>query len=252
MPKLMGNDDNNAHVSASNFKFSAIGIDKLDSDSYTIVQILVDESGSVDSFKSEIENAIKTVADACKKNPNVDKLLIRVATFGSQYSDSINELHGFLPMSGIDSSKYVGAVNPSGCTPLYDAAMDSVDTVRAFGKQLVAQEFTVNAIVFVITDGAENASHKAKASDVKKSIHQVKLDEEMDSIRTILVGINDSGMGNYLNDVKNDCGFDEYIAVGDATPGKLAKLAQWVSNSISSTSQALGTGGPSKPVSLTF
>ena len=34
--------------------------------------------------------------------------------------------------------------------------------------------------------------------------------------------------------------------------GKLAKLAQWVSASISSTSQALGSGGPSQSVSFTI
>jgi hypothetical protein len=36
--------------------------------------------------------------------------------------------------------------------------------------------------------------------------------------------------------------------MGNVTPGKLAKLAQFVSKSISSQSQALGTGGASQPV----
>jgi hypothetical protein len=36
------------------------------------------------------------------------------------------------------------------------------------------------------------------------------------------------------------------------TPGKLAKLAQFVSQSISSTSAALGTGKGSKPISFAF
>ena len=40
-------------------------------------------------------------------------------------------------------------------------------------------------------------------------------------------------------------GVDQYVDVADATPGTLAKLARFVSHSISSQSQSLGTGGPS-------
>ena len=43
-----------------------------------------------------------------------------------------------------------------------------------------------------------------------------------------------------------------HIDVGDATPRKLAKLAAFVSQSISSQSQALGTGGPSQNIAATI
>ena len=40
--------------------------------------------------------------------------------------------------------------------------------------------------------------------------------------------------------------------IGDATPGKLAKLANFVSESVSSQSQALGSGAPSETLNLTI
>jgi hypothetical protein len=42
------------------------------------------------------------------------------------------------------------------------------------------------------------------------------------------------------------------VARSTATKGKLAKLAQFVSQSTSSQSQALGSGGVSQPVDFTF
>jgi hypothetical protein len=59
-------------------------------------------------------------------------------------------------------------------------------------------------------------------------------------------------MKSYLENFRINAGLDEYISIGDATAGKLAKLAQFVSQSVSSQSQALGTGGASQPVSFKF
>jgi len=53
-----------------------------------------------------------------------------------------------------------------------------------------------------------------------------------------------------LEQFKNEAGIDQFVSIGEATPAKLAKLADFISRSISSTSQALGTGNASQP--LTF
>ena len=50
--------------------------------------------------------------------------------------------------------------------------------------------------------------------------------------------------------MKTNCGFTQYVAIADANATTIAKLGDFVSRSISSQSQALGTGGPSQ--SLTF
>ena len=109
----------------------------------------------------------------------------------------------------------------------------------------------VNGIVFGITDGCDNAS-TCSAADVKAALAQAMKTESLESIITILigVGINDSYVSATLNNFKTEAGFTQYVELAKADAKTLAKLAEFVSKSISAQSQALGTGGPSQP--LTF
>ena len=47
-----------------------------------------------------------------------------------------------------------------------------------------------------------------------------------------------------------DAYLSQFVDIGDATPGKLAKLANFVSESVSSQSQALGSGAPSQAINF--
>ena len=76
--------------------------------------------------------------------------------------------------------------------------------------------------------------------------------ESLESVVSILVGVNvaSPSMSRLLQAFQVDAGFTQYVEVDNATDAKLAKLADFVSRSVSSQSQALGSGGPSK--ALTF
>jgi uncharacterized protein YegL len=251
MPNLMNVEADEVHKTVSNFKYSAIEIDKLEGSEYTVVQILVDATGSVYNFKTELESAVKSVVESCKKSPRSENLLIRVATFNS---NGIEEVHGFTLLSNINVDDYDGCVVPAGMTPLWDASLNAVEALQTYGKQLFAQEYLCNGIFFVITDGGENSSRVANLSKIKSTVASIRQNEELESVDAILIGVNDTdtSLKRELDDYKTDAGFDQYVSLGDVSPSKLAKLAQWVSNSISSTSQVLGTGGASQPVSFTI
>lgn len=248
MPNLMNVDANEVHKTVSNFKYSAVEIDKLEGSEYTIVQILVDSTGSVFSFKDQLESAVKSVVESCKKSPRSENLLIRVATFNS---GGVDEVHGFTLLSNINVDDYTGCVNPGGMTPLWDASLNAVESLQTYGKQLFNQEYLCNGIFFVITDGGENSSRTATLDKINSTIETIRMNEELESVDAILIGVNDTdtGLKRELEKYKDDAGFNQYVSLGDVSPTKLAKLAQWVSNSISSTSQVLGTGGASQPVS---
>jgi uncharacterized protein YegL len=79
-------------------------------------------------------------------------------------------------------------------------------------------------------------------------IKKVGHDEEIESLISVLVGVNieDSTVKQCLESFKQDANLDKFINVGDATESKLAQLADFVSQSISSQSQSIGTGGPSQ------
>ena len=248
MPDLMNKTPAEVHKTTNGFQFSCVEIDSLEASEYTLGNILVDETGSVSGFEKELEKCIKTAVGACQKSPRSENLLMRVGKFGSHISNSIEEIHGFNLLSNIDVDNYDGKINPMGMTPLLDATLDSIETLEAQAKILVDQEYLCNGIFFVITDGGENCSRTATEAKVKDAFARIRKEEKLESIKSILIGVNDTDCKDLLNQFKDDCGFDEFISMGEVTPGKLAKLAHWVSESVSSTSQALGTGGASQPI----
>jgi uncharacterized protein YegL len=110
---------------------------------------------------------------------------------------------------------------------------------------------TVNCITFVITDGLENSS-KMGAKDVKDELARAMHNEDTESHLTILIGVNvqDAHVKQALKEAQKNFGFSQFIDLGDATASNLAKLAQFVSKSISSQSQSLGSGGASQPLAI--
>jgi uncharacterized protein YegL len=166
------------------------------------------------------------------------------------FSHDLTELHGFKLLSTIKEDDYTGILDVGGNTALFEAADEAVNVMATYGKTLIDQEFMANGIIFIITDG-ENNSGRATAADVKKSVEKAKKAENLESMTTVLVGVtNQPGLNTYLQTFKDEAGIDQYEGIGAATPGKLAKLAAFVSQSVSSTSQALGSGGPSNPISF--
>ena len=236
----------NFQLTASNYGFSGTRLEDLDASEYTLVTICQDDSSSVDQFKNEMESTLKKIVEACKKSPRADNLMIRFCTFNSAF----NEVHGFKRLQQIKPSDYDGVLGHGGTTALYDAAVNAVESSNLYAKKLTENDFSVNAITFFITDGADNES-KTSAHQVKQVLQSAMKDEVLESIVSILVGVNaDGSLDQYLQHFKDEAGITQYVGIGDATAGKLAKLAEFVSRSISAQSQALGTGGPSQSLSF--
>ena len=245
MPRLDGLDVE-THNMPGNFTFTGARIANLGATEYTLVDVEVDASTSVGPFRGDLIMMIEAAIDACKKSPRSDNLLIRVAIFSDRLPKGTSELHGYIPLSEIDVNKYQDW-RTGGNTPLLDACFMGVGAMNAYAKMLADQDFNANGITFIITDGAENAS-TASASMVRKEIEKATQDEVLESHISILIGINATQYASTLEAFKTDVGITQFIDAGDATKGNLAKLAAFVSQSISSTSQALGTGGPSQSI----
>lgn len=232
---------------ASTFGFSAIDFNQLGASEYSLVSIIVDRSGSVYSFAAEMEKALQEVVSACRRSPRADNLLLRVTTFDSH----IAEVHGFKLLQDCTANDYKGCLPPGGATALYDASVDGIDAVTRYGKSLQDQDMTVNGIVFVITDGC-NCAGSMTEGEVKKSLERAVRGEMLESLVSVLIGVNveDASVEKVLKQFAADAGFTQFVALKDASEKTLAKLAAFVSKSISSASQSLGTGGPSKALSF--
>lgn len=228
------------------FQFSGKRIEHLGATEYTLATIAVDVTGSVAGFAGELRNALIAAVDSCKKSPRANNLLLRVVLFStSMKPNGIEEIHGFKPLGEINVADYP-TLNPYGSTNLYDATYSAVGATNAYAKTLMDQDFLANGIVVVITDGDDNASSATMAM-IKKEIERGAKAESIESLIPILVGINASQYTYKLNSMAADVGM-KFLDAGDATPGKLAKLAEFVSQSVSSQSQSLGTGGPSQNI----
>jgi uncharacterized protein YegL len=247
MPKLkdLGKDLEKMTVDGGgSFQFSGVRIQDLGATEYTLVTIATDRSGSVGGFNTQLLEAIKTVVEACKKSPRAENLMLRLLTF----NQGLEEVHGFRLLSTIDPADYVEPVC-NGMTALFDATYSGIGATLTYAKKLIDQDFMANGIVFIITDGEDNESSTTPGM-IADLVNRSKVGEDIESLITILIGVNtaNNGVAASLDKFSNDAQLTQYVDVGSITPQKLAKLATFVSKSVSSQSQALGTGGPSQPL----
>lgn len=237
-------DDNMQAGQVGNFGFSGVRPEKLGSTAYTLVTVVTDKTGSVTGFEHELLDAKVAIVQACKKSPRADFLLFR----NTEFNTRVDEVHGFVELATIDVSQYQ-APKCSGMTNLFDATYAAVAATNEYAKTLSDKEFNVNGIVFVITDGEDTSSVQTPAS-VGTEMNRGVQNEWLESLNVVLVGVNARSCEAQLQNFVAKAGLTQYVDAGDATPQRLAKLADFVSRSISSQSQALGTGGPSQ--ALTF
>lgn len=231
-------------LTGSSFSYSGADLSDLGADAFTLVTICVDESSSVSSYKNEIENCIKEVINTCKYSPRSDYLLIRLVAF----SDSMREIHGFKQLTDCDPNDYVDSISPCGMTALYTTSKNAIQATSDYGKQLYDENYDVNAIIFIITDGMNNVGTDS-AQDVKNALAQVTTDEKLESIISILIGVGTGGYSDvsaYLDDFKTTAELNQYVEVKDANSKTLAKIADFISKSVSSQSSAIGTGAKSE------
>jgi len=249
MPRIANNTEMETGNIGSGFSYKGARIENLGATEYTLVTIALDVTGSTEKFAAELRLALITAVESCQKSPRSDNLLLRVITFSTSVG-GVNELHGFKPLSEIDPNAYPQFA-PDGMTPLYDAVYSSVGAMVEYGQKLVENDFLCNGIAFIITDGYDNRSSTTPKM-IREKIIDARQGEKLESLVTVLIGINAKEYRDYLNRLQSDAGLDQFIDAGEATKGKLAKLAEFVTQSVSSQSQAVGTGGPSQNIAATI
>lgn len=269
-----------------NFSFSGAKPENLGEPEYTVVCIMDDMTGSVSSFADQLLKMERFVISDAKRSSFEKRIIFRSCRFNSvnRQTPTINELYGFTPVGSLEPDKDHPSFSPHGSTPLLDAIYDGVLSVLKYCESLYDTDITgVNGLLVVITDGEENDSRRVRelaekdgipfpngsqlakyqdkvAGEIKELIETARRSEKLDSLKVILVGINTSGQsGNYgvsiadlLSRLKDKIGIDQYLDAGDVKAGTIGKIAQFISQSVSSTSQALGSGAPSQNINMTF
>jgi len=226
----------------SHYGYSAAKIETLGATEYTAATIVVDVSGSTQAFKAEMEACVAEIILACKYSARADNLLLRLV----QFDTTLDEIHGFKLLENCNTGDYSGVLRSGGNTALYDGAENAISATVNYAGRLAAGDLSTNAILFVITDGMDNAS-KLGADSVRRAMERAVSSETLGSIVSILIGVNvgNADISRQLKDFKHAAGFTQYIEIDRADRDSLAGLARFVSQSISVQSQVLLAGGSS-------
>lgn len=240
-------------VPGRNYGYTGIAIDDLQSWENTLALGLLDESGSTSPFKRQMEECVKAIVGSLQKHPRKDNLIYAHYHFDTDF----REVHGWLPLDAIDLSKYDGCWAGGGQTALYDSTDRVINIVLDYAKRQAAKRYLCNGIIYTITDGADyiaTPGNHLDQGDVKKTLASAITSEDLESLVTILIGVNPSpSVQAELEAYANNVGFTRYIPIEKADEKTLARVAGFVSQSVGHQSQALGQGGPSQQInSLTF
>jgi uncharacterized protein YegL len=228
------------------YGYTAAPVETLTSFENTLALGLLDESGSTGSFARQMELCQKEIIKSLRHSPRADNLIYRHCHFGTNF----REHHGWVPLGQISEDQYDGCYQPGGQTALYDSCDRVIREMLDYAQKQAAQKYLCNGIIYIMTDGRDLGS-TLRERDVKTALGTAIASEALESLITILIGVNDdASIQADLQKFAHNVGFTQYIPLKDASEKSLAKLANFISKSISAQSQALGTGGPSQ--SLTF
>lgn len=240
-------------VNLGAFAYSAVKLETLEETAYTLAVVVVDRStstgGFADAMAAAVEASHKSIANP-KINPMADNVLIRLLTV----DDEVQEQHGFVPVTEcVDFSAFPSMFQARGMTAFYDGLIDAASSVADFAKRLRDAKYLVNAIIVGVTDGMNNAGRYSQISDVvhvKAAFDRLHREELVESFDAFLIGVGTKGnpeVVRYLEALRSGAGFPrDVINVEDATQENIAKVGLAIAESVSSASQALGTGGPSQ------
>ncbi|MFP4308581.1 MAG: hypothetical protein ACLFQQ_15330 [Desulfococcaceae bacterium] len=227
------------------FQFSGTRPENLGATECALATIVADETSGVAAFADEPFKAVQPVLAACRKNPRADNLMVRLVR---------STAHGFKPLSAIDPAAY-DRFRPDGMTAPYDATRAAAGATKTYAASLGSQDFDVNGAIYVITDGADNVS-STRPKTIADKIRAAEQGDDIESLVTAPAGLKGPGARESDKIVKCLPGFQKdakltrQVDVGDAAPDRMSRLAAFVSQSIGSQSQGLGTGAASQP--LTF
>jgi uncharacterized protein YegL len=136
--------------------------DKQETRKTTRLEVLIDESGSMEPRARGVVDGYNEFMDAMRSEEG--ELLVSLTMFDSRPGPWVRRRFEDVPIEDIKPLRYMSDYQPHGGTPLNDALFE---TLEALGSRVREDE---NAIVVVMTDGQENQSVHHTADDVKAII----------------------------------------------------------------------------------
>lgn len=191
----------------------------------TLVGYIVDKSGSMIDYQSDMGDALNLVKDTIKGSKEADEMLISV----TQFADTVKTT-GYQGIEDVD----VQYVADGRSTKLYDAIVGVQKALFAgdgsgYMEKLQKNGNRPKAVIFIFTDGYDNDSDYDK-SDARKAIEFLQKNE-------IPVGFIE--FGSYAHGIARELGINEQnIKSINADKSELRKIMMATSKSAISASKS--------------
>jgi hypothetical protein len=143
------------------------GYEVLGGDKAFLFVPVLDMTGSMSPFCRDVIDAYNNMLTALKGSKQVDAILMASWTFNTQSY----LLHGYTPLEFaplLDENHY----EPNDQTALYDAVLDAITGVVAYGQELRNQGARTRITLIVFTDGQDNTSRNS-AKKVRKIVEEL-------------------------------------------------------------------------------
>lgn len=136
----------------------------------TYVQVVIDESGSMDSIRRDTVKALNGYIQAIKDSTKDQEVFVRVTTFGGPYSGPTKEILRLSPVSALTEIKE-DAYHPTGGTPLFDAVGEAFTYLEGLPD---AKDADVSFLLLTVTDGGENQSVNFTGQKIQRKIEELQ------------------------------------------------------------------------------
>lgn len=134
-------------------------VEEIDSENINLIFLGIDQSGSMDSFRSDMKHSLSAFKDALMNSKEADEILVARADF----EDTIT-IGGYRKIIEFDTSFRAG-----GCTAMYDAVTEGTAKLKEYRQYLKDQGARVKAVFAVFSDGLDNVSRRS-FSEAKRSV----------------------------------------------------------------------------------
>jgi hypothetical protein len=207
-------------------------VDDVMASEVVLVTIMPDDSGSIrfSGNSAVVRAGHNTVLDALRASPQRDQMLVH-----NRYLNG-RVLYPYCPVSQairMDSQNY----DPNQGTPLYEQTVVLLGTVLAKTQAFAENGVPVRSVTLIISDGADEHSHRTAARDVKVIVEDM-LRSENHIIAAM--GIDDGGHTNFRQ-VFQEMGIrDEWILMPGNSQKEIRQAFALFSQSAVQASQNAG------------
>lgn len=190
-------------------------------DEVTLFCVILDETGSMQPYQSEVVTAYKEMLAALKDSKAADSILVSTWLFNVRQ----RLLHSYLLLENVPE---LGRYQPDEMTALFDATLSGLTSVVAYSQDLRNNGIRTKVVVVVFTDGEDNRS-------VNTAERVRVLAEELLKQESYILALVAFGTG-FAHQVASDMGFPNVLEV-NSDPSSIRRALGTVSKSVIRASQ---------------